>query len=461
MPNPGRRTKKNTPTRTTRPTSGGLPRTARTIACDRLAEDAARFPDLIPAPLDTAGLAPRDAALACAIHDAAIRRWWTLGAVLTPLLSRPLFGLEPRMRAALICGAAQLVLLDRLPAHAVIDETVEWAKRRIRPGAGGMINAVLRRVAGLVGEHKTHRPVWSRQRDEIPLSDGRALVLAEPILPEPDERRISAAVSLPRPLLAAWRKNHGPEAADRLAYHTLAPAPAIINARHADRPVSGTQPHDRDGFLLCSGVDLGPLLESRSDIWVQDPASAEAVESAADLSPGVVVDLCAGKGTKTRQLRRVFPDAEIIATDTDRQRLAVLRRVFSSDDGVEVLPIDEVYARVLGRADLVLLDVPCSNTGVLARRPEAKYRVGPRQTARLTDTQRQIFADSMRLLSPAGSILYSTCSLEPAENMDIARWAARWHGFRPDRERLTLPAGQPGDEPGRYHDGSFSVLLVR
>ncbi len=458
MQNPGRGTKKRgKPTR--RPTPGGPPRSARTIACDRLADDAAHFPDLVPSPLDVDGLDPRDAALAVTIHDAAIRRWWTLAAVLSPFLRQPM--LEPRMRAALLCGSAQLLLLDRLPAHAVINETVEWAKHRIRPGAGGMVNAVLRRVAGLIGDEKTYRDTWTRGRDEIPLPDGRALVLAEPVLPESSGDLFSAALSLPRPLLAAWRGAFGDATAERIACHTLARAPVIINARHALSPVPSTTPHERDGFLVYAGDELGALLGARRDIWVQDPASAGAVESVADLSPGVVVDLCAGRGTKTRQLRAVFPDAEIFATDTDPGRLASLGRVFASDDAVTVAPIDVVYERALGRAGLVLLDVPCSNTGVLARRPEARYRVGPKQTERLTRTQRQILADSIRLLSPGGSILYSTCSLEDAENMQIARWAARWHGFSPERCRLEPPVGLPGEPASRYRDGSFSVLLTR
>lgn len=461
MPKPGRKTKRPGARRgrTSASASGGPPRNARTVACDRLAGDAAHFPDLVPIPLDVDGLDARDAALAVAIHDAAIRRWWTLAAVLSPYLRRPM--IEPRMRAALHCGAAQMLLFDRLPAHAVIDETVEWAKHRIRPGAGGMVNAVLRRVSELVGPERSYRSTWTRRRDEIPLPDGRALVLAEPVMPESPDGLFSAALSLPRALLAAWRHAFGEETAERIACHTLAKAPVILNARHARSPVPETTPHEREGFLVYTGDRLGTLLDTRRDVWVQDPASAGAVESAADLAPGVIVDLCAGRGTKTRQLRAVFPDAEIIATDTDAGRLATLGRVFEGDAAVTVVPIDGVFERAAGRADLVLLDVPCSNTGVLARRPEARYRVGPRQTERLTATQRQIVADSIRLLAPSGSILYSTCALEEMENTEIARWASRWHGFKPTRVRIELPEGLPGDPPARYRDGSFSVLLSR
>ncbi|USN98710.1 MAG: hypothetical protein H6810_11175 [Phycisphaeraceae bacterium] len=439
------------------------PPTARAVAYARLADDAGHFPDLVPVPLETGGLDTRDAALAHAIHDAAIRRWWTLQAVLTPLLSKPFLELETKLRAALLGGSAQLILLDRLPPHAVIDETVEWAKRAIRPGAGGLVNAVLRRVAGLVGAEHTYRGKWGGGLDEIPLPDGRALVLAEAVLPAAPLDLLSAATSVPRPLLAAWADEHGKDRARSLALHTLAPAPVIFNAKHATAPVPGTEAHGQSDILLYTGDShkLGELLSSRDDVWVQDPASGMALGIAADLSPRVIVDACAGRGTKTRQLSAMFPDAEIIATDTDAPRFVTLGRVFERRDNVRVVPADRLLEECLGRADLVLLDVPCSNTGVLARRPEAKYRFGPRQTERLTDTQRQIVADSVRLLARDGAILYSTCSLQHEENRDIAAWAGRWHGFKPEREQATLPDGEPGTPPSAYRDGGYAVLLRR
>jgi 16S rRNA (cytosine967-C5)-methyltransferase len=442
------------------------PPTARTVAYARLAHDAADFPDLVPADLDTGALDPREAGLAHAIHDTVVRRWWTLQAVITPGLSKPFIELEPAVRAPLLAGAAQLLFFDRVPVHAAISETVEWTKRAVRPGAGGLVNAVLRRVAELVGEDRVYRETATGGRDEIPLADGRVLVLREGVLPADELARASAAVSIARPLLESWREAHGNRWRN-LALHTLAVPPVTFNVRHAASPVPHTEAHAVEGFARYTGPmsELGALLESRSDFWVQDAASGEAVHSVADLTPRVVVDLCAGKGTKTRQLARTLPGAEIVASDTDGPRLATLRRVFGPGhpdaSRVRVLDFDEVLGDCLGRADLVLLDVPCSNTGVLARRPEAKYRPMTRQHDRLLDTQRQIVADAIRLLGANGRILYSTCSLQPEENQAIARWAKTWHGFTITRERMTLPAGLPGEAPTAYHDGSYSVLLER
>lgn len=451
--------------------------TARGIVFARLADDAKRFPDIVPRPLETSStkerpLDARDAAFAHALYDQTVRRWYTLQAVVAPRLNQPFIETETRLRAALLGGAAQLILLDRVPPHAAISETVEWAKRAIRPGAGKLVNAVLRRVAELVGDDRRYRDGWDDDRDAIPLSDGRALVLTQPVLSEDPLDRLSAATSIPRPLIASWHDHLGPDAARSLALHALAHAPVTLNTSCAESPVELGTPHNTPGFRVVAPDTPGftELLEQRTDVWVQDPTSSEAVASVADLAgaigTGLIIDACAGKGTKTRQLARLFPDAEIIASDTDRERYAVLERVFAGHPRVRVIPYADLLDAVISRAeparaDLVLLDVPCSNSGVLARRPEAKYRVATRQHDRLLDTQRQIIADSLRLLSDRGAILYSTCSLQPEENHDQADWARTWHGFNPTRQRLTLPEGLPGGDPACYRDGGFSVLLSR
>ena len=149
-----------------------------------------------------------------------------------------------------------------------------------------------------------------------------------------------------------------------------------------------------------------------------------------------------------------------MAADIDARRAAVLRATFADCDAVEVLPFGELDT-LRGQADLVVIDAPCSNTGVLARRVEARYRFGPSSTQSLIDCQRQLVADSIPLLSDNGHLLYTTCCLQPAENEDLARWVRRWHPLREVRSDLRLPAGVPGGDPAAYMDGGFSCLLQR
>ena len=124
--------------------------TARGIAADALAHAAADFPDLAPAALDTARLDGRDAALALAIHRTALQRWMTIEHLLDRFTKQPCRSLEPGLRGVLLSAGAQLLFMDRLPTHAVVDESVSLARAMVREGAPPLVNAVLRRLASLV-----------------------------------------------------------------------------------------------------------------------------------------------------------------------------------------------------------------------------------------------------------------------------------------------------------------------
>lgn len=440
---------------------------ARDAAFARLGRQARRFPDLDLRPLDTEALSARDAAFAHAIDDGVVRRWLTLEHLIQGFLDKRFEKLDAKVRAALLGGAAQILLLDRVPVHAAINHAVEWTKRRLHRGAGGLVNAVLRRVAGLVVPDQ-RRERWSGGRDEIPLADGTARVLRRPVLPEDRLDLLAAATSHPRALLEAWRSQHGEERVGRLALHSLISPPVILNTSHTESGAfehEAVTEHDVDGHCVFAGTrrELVSLLERRRDVWVQDPGSAMAVLRARDLSPGLIVDACAGQGTKTRQLAAVFPRARIIASDADDDRVETLRAVFRGHPRVEVVVAGKLREAAAGSADLVLVDVPCSNTGVLARRPEAKYRFDDAHVESLVGVQRQIVADSMLLRRASGRpgvLLYSTCSLDGRENRGIADWACRWHRLTVRGEVSHFPTGLPGDSACSYTDGSYSTLLA-
>jgi 16S rRNA (cytosine967-C5)-methyltransferase len=409
---------------------------ARDTVHRALAHQASLFPELDIAPLDSSSLDDRDAAFAHAIYDAAMRRWITLEYIVSRYLKRPFADLDPRLKAVLLAGAAQLLLLDRVPPHAVLNESVEWVKQSLTPGAAGLVNAVLRKVAGLVHGQQVGLPAasersrWTEACDEVPLADGTALKLREPVLPEGRLDRISVATSHPPAVVRKWAGVWGEGEAARRAAHDLVNPPTVLNVRFAKSPVPGTVPHSSPGYAVFIGGRRGlvELLATRTDVWVQDAASGEAVASAAQLRPRVILDLCAGQGTKTRQLAAAFPAARVGATDVDARRLGALRALAKRQPQVEAMD-PGALASWRGKADLILLDVPCSNTGVLARRVEAKYRCGDAQLSRLIQTQREILREAVGLLNRAGVILYSTCSIETEENEEQAAWAERELGL--------------------------------
>jgi 16S rRNA (cytosine967-C5)-methyltransferase len=453
-------------------------RSARDVVSDRVAARARRFPDILPQPLAMEGLDRRDSALAYAIDHAVARRWLTLAAVASPHLRRPWEALAPAVQAALLAGSAQLLLLDRLPDHAVINEAVGWTGRHAPPGSARLVNAVLRRIAGcrgvridLRGRRAPYEP------DELPLDDGQGWKLASRAFDDDPLVRLAQQTSHPVALLARWTDRFGRPATADLAVHDLVHAPIILAGLSggtdastgaaspgvsAGPPASGPglEVHRTPGFTVFRGAreELTALLRRNPSARVQDPSSAAPVAATAALSPTVIVEPCAGKGTKTRQLAELHPRARIVASDARAQKLQMLRRATASCGTVEVLEARRL-AELAGRADLVVADVPCSNSGVLARRVEAKYRFGPQTLDALVDLQRQILADSLRLLADGGRLMYCTCSLEEEENERQVQWLTRWHPLTVERQERHWPASLPGDSPSTYRDGGYFALL--
>lgn len=446
------------------------PDPTRAYAIEAIGSQVRRFPDLAIG-ADGAFAEGRDGAFAHAIYDGVLRRWLTLEFVIGRGLKQAFGAVEPDLRAVLLAGAAQLLLLDRVPDHAAIDQSVRHAKARIREGAGGLVNAALRRVAELKGERGERPADWMQRRDVLLTADGRALQLKGEILPRDFAERLSVQTSHPEGLLKRWIAAHGEEAAAGFALKGIAPAPTILNIE-ADEPAGENlvdcdmaARHEEKKALVWTAdrVRLRAMLE-RSRVWVQDPSSADVVRIVASaMGAGAgkikrVVDLCAGQGTKTRQLLRAFPNANVLAADVDGRRLDMLRRVFDGEKRVKVEHADAAAARI-GGADLVLLDVPCSNSGVLARRVEARYRINGKSVAELVAIQRTILERGAAIAREGGIVAYSTCSLEPEENSEQRAWACGTLGLSVVTERGTLPQGGCGLDEATARDGSFVAVM--
>jgi 16S rRNA (cytosine967-C5)-methyltransferase len=446
-------------------------------ALAHLAAQARRFPDLdLRPPRINERIDPRDAALAHLIIDTAVRRWLTLAHLLETRLERPWDELEPEMQGCLLGGAAQLVFLDRVPAYAVINQAVQWAKLNIRKGAAGLANAVLRRVAAL--RIADHLPAWTGAQDQVLCPDGTAIRLTAPVMPAEPWHRLGIDTSTPRVLVESLRSHLSPDQVRGFMMHSVAQPPITLNTEFASpatlERIDLLRRHSSPGHhvLIGAPAHLGELLNADRGVWVQDVASAACVrrlrEHLGGRVPGLIVDLCAGQGTKTRQLALTFPSTQIVATDTDPRRLEVLGNLFGHDSpgaypNVRVLRPEEVLITLRGQAEVVLLDVPCSNTGVLARRPEARYRATPRQIEQLVQLQRAILeqGDSLLIDRHGGVLVYSTCSIDPRENIQQARHATRAFRLSLAQEQTLHPTGQPGGDPCAYTDGAYSALLCR
>lgn len=396
-----------------------------------------------------------------------VRRRGTLRALLEPFVRLPFRAVEPRVRDVLHLGAFQLVLLTHVPRHAAVNETVELAAHVGAARAKGFVNGVLRRLADVVTDEFTDTP----GADAVPTDDGRYRRLTRPLLPDPTtapDDYFAAAFSYPRWLADRWLDRYGPQETTRLGFWFNAPPPlwVRVNKLHTDREtyrlrlaagLIDAQPGEHPQSLrLPEHLPIRSLPGyATGDFTVQDHASM-LVASALGVHPGLrVLDLCAAPGGKTTHLAELMDNRGLItACDTDARRLETLTTLCQrlGVKGVRthlLRPDDEPPP---GPFDAALVDVPCSNTGVLGRRPEVRWRLRPGELERLVRLQTRLLFQALERVRSGGVVVYSTCSIEPDENEGVVRAVCR--GLR----NLRLEAEHHA-VPGRPSDGGYWARL--
>ena len=320
-------------------------------------------------------------------------------------------------RAALLVGALQLFHCPEVPDYAAISATVEAAKIASRRSAG-FVNGVLRSLL--------------RRREELRV--------------ELRKQSLAIRTSHPDAIARRWVARFGGEEAARLCAMDNEPAPTCIAclpgrdtpeavlAALAAAGVRATPHPARPGcFVLPHGIRPGALPGFAEGRYaVQDPATLAAVDLL-DVAPGqCVLDACAAPGGKTVQIAARLcgpgglPAGSLLALDLHEDRLEPLRANlvrFGFADAVECSVGDaaDPECEILrGRLfDRILLDVPCSNTGVLRRRPDARWRFSLHRLETLHAVQSALLRANFSRLRPGGRLVYSTCSLEPEENLSL------------------------------------------
>lgn len=428
---------------------------ARSVTSASIASAFKRFPELDPPSLDTDALAPRDATLARAIDRAVRRRWLTLGAVIEYASNRPLDKLEAPVAASLLVGASQLLLFDRLPDHAVIDCAVEWTRHGgKRPRATGFVNAVLRKIVKLRGSLEKSGELGCASH--LPRSDGTWLHLTEEVF-----CGAAGQTGFANKVWSRIEKQLGVDMVLQFAYNAMTEPPLIVTVQSGGVLPQVVTPHETTGFgVVPSQQDVQSLLAQSPELRVQDPTSSAAVEMLRNLehSPKRILDLCAGRGTKTRQLRALFPNAMIGATEPNDMRRESLRAIASD---LKITLYEPGGDGPNEPFDLVVADVPCSNSGVFARRPEAKYRYDEKHIASLVELQRSIVIDGVAVLNKSGFLLYATCSIDRDENGSQVAWMKSKRQLSLIDQTITMPWGTPKSDSAQWHDGGFAALLQR
>ncbi|MBC8200723.1 MAG: hypothetical protein H8E86_01655 [Planctomycetes bacterium] len=424
---------------------------ARHVVTQRICSEFKRFPDIGVKPLDVSSLDAREASLARAIDHAIHRRWISLTTIIGHASNRIVHKLDAPVGASLLVATAQLMLLDRIPDHAVIHCAVDWVRKNGHPRATGFVNAVLRNITRL--REEILEVGIAGEADHFLRGDGSAWKLNDPVFKD----SIDYQTGFPR---KAWKRLVGEfdqKTATSIAVSSLAEAPIIVTVPEGDVLPADILPHEEHLFgVVQQGVDLASLFFTQPNLRAQDPTSAQSLDFIKDLHPNRILDLCAGRGTKTKQLRALFPDAMIGATEPNEVRRAFLEEIAGPMNITVYKPCEDGPTEPF---DLVVVDAPCSNSGVFARRPEARYRYDKKHIDSLLDLQQEILHDGRAILKNKGHLLYATCSIDPAENSKQVEWLVQHQRLELIIEKTTMPSGYPGSDPTKWHDGGFAALL--
>ena len=369
-------------------------------------------------------LAAADRNLTTALVLGVLRWQLLLDEAARGLLARPNAKLDTEVRVALRLGALQLMQMDRIPARAAIDESVELVKQAGHRFAAGMVNAVLRKLAAQTCEE----------------------------LPEATAAEIARKHAHPAWLVERWAQCYGLEAARAICAHGQRQPALAVRVRDAEtvRELEDARVRLEPGALLTAArrvvagdvTATAAVREGRAR--VQDEGSQLVAEMAgvasARAGQAAILDCCAAPGGKTLILAERNPEARIVACEASAARLKPMReRLEAAGVHVECRLADVAAMTDEAAFDLVLADVPCSGTGTLGRNPEIRHRLRVEELAAQSERQRAILAAALRAVRPGGRVVYSTCSLEPEENEHVVQAVLAGRGevrVTPARERV-------------------------
>ena len=372
----------------------------------------------------------RDKRLAAAIFYGTLEKQLTLDYYLSFGLKTPGKKLEPLAQVILRSAAYQIFYMDKIPDSAAVNEAVNLTRDFRRPALAGFVNAVLRSVL--------------RQKASLTLPGGETI------------RELSIRYSVPEALIALWRQSYGKETALRLLSSFAEKSRTYIRINNCKATVNEILESFKKDSIQFKKTILPQAFAVDGEGSISDwPAFRQGGFHVQDLSsqlacglvdpkPGDrVLDCCAAPGGKSFTMAEMMENrGELLAFDLYKGRVRLIQNG-AERLGLSVIkaarhdaPEPWTYGAEFNR---VLCDVPCSGYGVIAKKPEIRYK--PVQSAaQLPEIQYRILVNAAGLVKPGGRLVYSTCTLNPAENGEVAgRFLAENPGFK--SAELTLPPG--------------------
>lgn len=388
-----------------------------------------------------------------------VTRWrLRLDHIISYLLADPTRAIPKDLRNLIRLGLYQIFFLDRIPAHAAVDLTVEMTKANQGSHISGFVNAILRRAI--------------RERDSIPLPDAKT----QPV------QHLSVVYSHPQWLVERWLSRYGFEAVTALCKWDNRPPVVYLKANLRKTSAEAVLLDLAQGKIETGEAkgahiplvrpgrigNLAAIREGRA--YVQDPSSGLVVELLGIKENERVTDLCSAPGGKAAGIAEKIGNGVLVTADLNFDRLQVVKENLRKLGENPFLCVMDGQASALrNRAfDAILLDAPCSNTGVLSRRSESRWQKSPQDISRLSALQSVMLSSAASLVKPGGRLVYSTCSLEPEEDQLVVEAFLRNNPqFVLEPARLFVPAEYDNSgflqiQPWVHHmDGIFAARLKR
>ena len=408
----------------------------------------------------------REKAFIKRVSEGTIERRIYLDYVLDQYSKTPVIKMKPLIRELLRMSVYQLLFMEHIPASAVCNEAVKLAKRRRFQNLQGYVNGVLRNIA--------------RGRENI-------------VLPDREKDRtayLSVRYSMPTWLVARFSACYGEEACEKIlqAYLERGAVSVRLDERLSEREREELSAvWEREGVKVqrhpylpyafrlqgLSGVhSLAGYREGRFS--VQDVSSMLVVE-AAGIRPGdTVIDVCAAPGGKAlHAAAKLNGTGEVIACDVSRYKTDKieenLARLGMGNVSVRVQDARVRDDSLVEKADVLLADVPCSGLGVIGHKQDIKYRVTRESLTEIQTLQREIITNVIDYIKPGGTLMYSTCTMNPGENEEMAAWICETFGLEPVDMKDRLPAvlAEEGKQgmlqllPGVHETDGFFLAKLR
>lgn len=400
------------------------------------------------------------------VSEGTIERRIQIDYVLEQYSKTPVIKMKPLIRELLRMSVYQLLFMEHIPAAAVCNEAVKLAKKRRFQPLQGYVNGVLRNI-----ERGREKIVWPDRRRDL-------------------AAYLSVRYSMPIWLVAHFSESYGEEACEKILRACLERGPvsvrlderlpdkereSLLAAWEKDGVKVQAHPYLPYAFRLqnVSGIrSLAGYTEGRFS--VQDVSSMLVVE-AAGIRPGdTVIDVCAAPGGKAlHAAAKLNGTGQVIACDVSRHKADRIEenraRLRAENVSIMVRDARERDDSLVGRADVLLADVPCSGLGVIGHKQDIKYRVTKESLKEIQVLQKEIIANVIEYIRPGGILMYSTCTMNPGENDEMAAWICDTLGFEPVSMAGVLPAalGEAAESgmvqllPGIHETDGFFLAKLR